>query len=225
MDRERTEKLVQLYVDEKVKLLHEFPIEQVADLVEMVRETYQNRGTIYACGNGGNASYVGNLLTDLAMHPFVSDSKDVAMPHNIPRLKIYNLVSSPDMVTGIMNDLGPDYIFSQQLINNGVKEYDLVFGFTGSGNSKNVIEAFNEAKKHLAKTVAITRGTGGKAKDLADLCIVIPGTSTFPGQVGGNDNNFHYEDATSSISHIVVGILRDDITGMYPQAKSGDESE
>jgi D-sedoheptulose 7-phosphate isomerase len=65
------------------------------------------------------------------------------------------------------------------------------------------------------KTVCIAGRTGGKAKELADLCIIIPGSSRFPGQTGGNDNNFHIEDFQSSITHMVTGILKQKVMEGY----------
>lgn len=213
--KEKTKKLIQLYVNEKKNLLNNFPVDKVVEVTDLVWETYLKRGTIYGCGNGGNAAYVSNMLTDFSMHPFVSDDKSKPMPHNIPRLKVYHLVNEGATLTALLNDIGPNAIFSQQLINNGIGENDIIFGFSGSGNSGNVIEAFEVAKQYGAKTVAITRGNGGKSKDLADHCIVIPGTSTFPGQIGGNDNNFHFEDSLSSIPHMITGILRQRINDKY----------
>ena len=118
-------------------------------------------------------------------------------------------------MTAITNDIGFKYIFSQQLINDKIYEGDVVFGFSGSGNSDNILEAFKVAKKYGAKTVVITRGKGGKAKDLADYCIIVPGTSKFPGQTGGNDNNFHYEDILSSVAHMITGFLFNQIREKY----------
>ena len=216
---EEARDLIQLYVNEKIKVLGEFPIGETAEAANLVWNAYLRGGTIYGCGNGGNAAYVSNLLTDLSMHPFVSDDKSRPMAHDVKRLRTSHLVSSGATITAILNDIGPEQIFSQQLINDGVKRYDVVFGFTGSGNSGNVLEAFEIAREYGATTIAITRGKGGKAKDLADLCIVIPGTSQFPGQVGGNDNNFHYEDALSSIAHMITGIMRKRVTDLYSNGR------
>ena len=71
---------------------------------------------------------------------------------------------------------------------------------------------FEIANKYSAKTIAITRGDGGKAKELSDLCIILPAISNFPGQIGKNEGNFHYEDALSSIPHMITGILRERIS-------------
>ncbi len=215
MNVDQTEQLIQLYVDEKKAIFDNFPTEDITKATEHVWTAYLNGGTIYACGNGGNAAYVSNLICDLAMHPFVSDDKSSTMAHDVKRLRTLDLVASGAVVTGVMNDLGSEEIFAQQLINDNVERYDVVFGFSGSGNSKNILRAFEKAKQYQATTIAITRGDGGKCKELADLCIVIPGSSNFPGQVGGNDNNFHFEDALSSISHMITGIMRQRVTELY----------
>ncbi|MCD4771262.1 SIS domain-containing protein [archaeon] len=215
MDEEHTKNLVKLYLKEKTEILKEFPVDDVVKVADVVWDTYNRGGTVYACGNGGNAAYVSNMLTDFSMHPFVSDDKSKPISSNVPRLKVYHMVNEGSTLTALLNDIGPEYIFSHQLINNSAQEGDILFGFSGSGNSGNVLEAFKIAKERGIETVAITRGNGGKSKDLADYCIVIPGASTFPGQVGGNDNNFHFEDALSSIPHIITGILRERITKQY----------
>ena len=210
-----TEELIKLYIKEQVAIASVFPFSSVVTVCDRLIRAYEDGGTIYACGNGGNAAFVSNLLTDLSMHPFVSDDKHKAMPYGTKRLRTVHLADSASTLTAILNDLGPDFIFRQQLINDGIQSKDLVFGFSGSGDSKNIIEAFTLAKQYHATTIGVTRGTGGKMKEIADYCIVIPGTSTFPGQMGGNDNNFHYEDYLSSISHIMTGILQKYVREKY----------
>lgn len=209
------EKLVRLYIKEQAAIIEVFPVAQVSLVCDRLIQAYEEGGTIYACGNGGNAAYVSNLLTDLSIHPFVSEDKHRAMPYGTKRLRTVHLVSSASTLTAILNDFGPDHIFKQQLINDGIKKQDVVFGFSGSGNSKNIIEAFELAKQYRATTIAITRGTGGRLKEIADYCVIIPGTSNFPGQTDGNDNNFHYEDYLSSISHMMTGILQRYIRDRY----------
>lgn len=212
MDEKKTKKLIQMYVKEKKELLDNFPIEDVFKATEFVWDSYLKGGIIYGCGNGGNASYVGNMVCDFSNHPFVLDDKSKTLKQNIERLTAIDLTSSKENITGILNDFGPDYIFSRQLINHKINEKDLVIGFTGSGNSGNILQAFETARKYSAKTIAITRGDGGKAKELSDVCIILPATSNFPGQVGKNEGNFHYEDTLSSIPHIITGILRERIS-------------
>jgi D-sedoheptulose 7-phosphate isomerase len=210
-----TEELIRLFIKEQAEIIKVFPVSQVGLVCDRLIQAYEDGSTIYACGNGGNAAYVSNLLTDLSMHPFVSEDKHKVLSYGTKRLRTVHLVDSGSTLTAILNDLGPDNIFRQQLINDGVKKNDIVFGFSGSGNSKNIVEAFDLAKQQQAITIAITRGNGGKLKEIADYCIIIPGSSTFPGQTGGNDNNFHYEDCLSSISHMMTGILRKYVKEKY----------
>ncbi len=204
------ENLVNIYLKEKKDILDSYPIIDVVKATEMVFETYEKEGTIFSMGNGGNAGTVDHLYCDFKHHPFVSEDKTKPLPTNIKRLSFKSLCSSAAELTGLVNDLGHEMMFAGALAPD-VKSNDLVMGFSGSGNSINIIRAFEVAKKVNAKTIAITKGTGGLCKEIADTCIIIPGTSNFPGQTGKNDNNFHFEDAILSINHIIVGLLKQKI--------------
>ena len=81
---------------------------------------------------------------------------------------------------------------------------------SGSGNSKNVIQALKLAKEFGMICVVMTRNKETKSDEYADLVLrITSSTSTFPGQTGGNNNNFHYEDCISKVSHIAVGLLKE----------------
>lgn len=209
--------LLILYCKEKKEIIDKFPLKSVSKLAEMVWNAYKNDKTIYAFANGGPAGFIGNLVCDLANHPFVSENKSQPYPDDMRRLKTRNLSLDPSVITGIGNDLGYEEIFARQL-QAEVKMGDLVIGVSGSGNSKNVIRAFEVAKKYGAHTVLISRGTGGKAKELADIAVIIPGTSKYPGQTGPNDNNFHFEDFFVSITHMIIGILCERIKESYEKS-------
>jgi len=199
---------VKLYLDEKRNILDKFPIQDVLKAVNMVFEVYDNGKTIYAMANGGNAGTVDHLYCDFKHHPFVSEDK-TKMLANVKRLRFVNLCSSSSELTGLVNDLGGEMMFAGALAPE-VEAGDLVMGFSGSGNSPNIIRAFEVAKQKGAKTLAITRGDGGKSKS-ADLCIIIPGDSKFPGQTGKNNNNFHFEDAVLYINSIIIGLLKEKV--------------
>ena len=96
---------------------------------------------------------------------------------------------------------------------------DVFIALSGSGNSQNVLAAFEYAKRFSVTTACIAGHQGGKAKSLADICVLVPGTSRFPGQTGKNDNNFHIEDFQMSVTHIVTGLLREHVaTGVEARA-------
>jgi D-sedoheptulose 7-phosphate isomerase len=69
--------------------------------------------------------------------------------------------------------MGFDQIFSEQVA-NWAEPGDVVLGISGSGNSKNILKAFEEARKRGATTICFSGFEGGRARDLADLCIVVP---------------------------------------------------
>ena len=202
-------KLIDLYKTESTNSFHNIPTSKIIEFVDMMFEAYENEQTVFACGNGGNVASVQNLVVDMNMHPFVSEDKGV---QTIPRnnFKCVSLCSDQATITGVSNDLGFRFIFSEQLKYQGVKD-DVVFGMSGSGNSKNVLEAFRVAKEKEMKTILVTRNPINNCNEFADLTISLEGTSEFPGQTGGNNNNFHFEDILSKITHISVGLLKEKV--------------
>src|SRR5690349_3548875 len=98
---QNTKALINLYLSEKRDLLERFPVEEIQQLVETIWTAYINGNTVYACGNGGNAAFVANLITDISMHPFVSDDKNVAVSGDMLRLKAISLTDSCSTITAI----------------------------------------------------------------------------------------------------------------------------
>ena len=201
--------LIDLYKKESSDVFNSIPSTEIAKFVDMVFDVYENEGTIFAAGNGGNVASVQNLVVDLNMHPFVSEDKgSQTIPRN--KFKCVSLCSDQATITGVSNDLGYEHIFSEQLKYQG-DENDMFFGMSGSGNSGNVLEAMKVAKDKGMKTILVTRNEENKCNQYADLTISLEGTSEFPGQTGGNNNNFHFEDVLSKITHISVGLLKEKV--------------
>ena len=201
--------LINLYKRESSSVFNSIPSIEIVKFVDMVFDVYENEGTIFAAGNGGNVASVQNLVVDLNMHPFVSEDKG---KQTIPRnnFKCVSLCSDQATITGVSNDLGYEHIFSEQLKYQGDNK-DMFFGMSGSGNSGNVLEAMKVAKDKGMKTILVTRNKENKCNQYADLTISLEGTSEFPGQTGGNNNNFHFEDILSKITHISVGLLKEKV--------------
>ena len=202
-------KLIELYKEESANVFGSIPTSKIVKFVDMMFEAYEDEKTVFACGNGGNVASVQNLVVDMNMHPFVSEDKGAqTIPRN--KFKCVSLCSDQASITGIGNDLGFRFIFSEQLKYQGV-EGDIVFGMSGSGNSKNVLEAFRVARNRGMKTILVTRNSVNNCNEFADLTISLEGTSEFPGQTGGNNNNFHFEDILSKITLIAVGLLKEKV--------------
>lgn len=122
-------------------------------------------GNIFTCGNGGSHCD--------AMH-FAEELTGRYRKNRRPLGAL--ALGDPSHVTCTANDYGFEYIFVRQLEGLGRKG-DLLIGLSTSGNSKNVILAFEAAKKMGIKTVALLGRDGGTLKNMADVAILVPGTT------------------------------------------------
>ncbi|MEV0829371.1 hypothetical protein [Nonomuraea rubra] len=198
---------IRLYLAEQRAILDAFPVAAVAAVADALFATYDRGGTVYALGNGGNAGTIDHACCDFKLHPFVSEDKTRPLPAHIRRLSFVNLCGSPAELTAAVNDLGPENMYAA-LLEPVVGAGDLVMAYSGSGDSPNVVRALEVAAAAGATTFAMTKGDGGRCRALADICLVVPGSSRFPGQTGRNDNNFHFEDHILSLNHMLVGLLK-----------------
>ena len=199
--------LIELYKSESNNALLSIPTSDIEQFVNLILTAYKNENKIFACGNGGNVASVQNLVLDLNMHPFVSEDK-AKRQGTRNKFQAISLCDSSAAITGITNDLGFENIFSEQLKYQANKG-DILFAMSGSGNSKNVINALQLAKDYGMICVVMTRNQNTKSDEYADLVLRVNSKpSEFPGQIGSNNNNFHYEDCISKLSHIAVGILK-----------------
>lgn len=208
---------IELYLGEKIEIARSFPLAEVERLIEAVWNTYEHDGAVYIFANGGPAGAAEGFATDLKTHPFVSENKHQTA--DIRRLKVHCLNESCGAITGIANDLGYEFVFTEQLKNHlrsrEQNQHDLVIAFSASGNSKNILNGFVYARQFGVTTACLTGRSGGKTRELADICVLIPGSSRFPGQTGANDNNFHIEDFQTSITHMVTGIIKERVMSRY----------
>ena len=199
--------LIDLYKTESDVAFKSISSSSIVDFVNLIIKAYKNENKVFACGNGGNVASVQNLVLDLNMHPFVSEDKSSRKGRR-NKFQAISLCDSAAAITGMTNDIGFENIFAEQLKYQANKG-DILFAMSGSGNSKNVIEALKVAKEMGMICVVMTRNQNTKSDEYADLMLRITSkNSQFPGQTGGNNNNFHYEDCISKVSHIAVGILK-----------------
>ena len=203
--------LIKLYFAEKTQIYKKLNFKKILDLVNQINNTYKKDGTIFIMGNGGSSGIAEGFSVDIRTHPFVSEDKNKTT--KIRRPRVICLTESAGALTGISNDIGFSFVFSEQLKNfmrsKIINKNDLLIAFSSSGNSQNMIEAINYVKKYNVKTSCVSGRGGGKASKIVDYPIIIPGKpSSFPGQTGKNDNNFHIEDIQNAISHVITGLLK-----------------
>jgi len=154
----QSHKLVDQYSKRLIKTIKEDKYDQINLLYKKIFTTWKNSKTIYICGNGGSAGNANHIANDLI---FAAGKK------NKKGIKVESLSSNPSIITCLANDIGYQNIFSEQLKVKGT-EGDLLIVLSGSGNSKNIINAIKMAKKLNLSTFAILGFSGGKCKKIVD---------------------------------------------------------
>ncbi len=133
-----------------------------------VAEMYQRGGRLLVMGNGGSSTDAGHIAVEF-LHPITVGR---------PALDAIDLTADTGMITAVGNDLTFEDIFKRQVIAKGRKG-DLLIGLSTSGNSKNLLAAFTQAKQMGLSTIALAGGNGGKmaTSPEVDYCLVVETTS------------------------------------------------
>ncbi len=171
------------------------PYERISQMVDMLWEACRTGKRIFTMGNGGHGNTASHMINDIAKHTVSSDDKTRVLA-DANRFKTMCLNDSLSLVTGIANDMGYEHIFAEQLA-NWAEPGDVAIGISGSGNSANVLAAFQVAKRKGASTIALTGFKGGKSASEADLCVIVP-----------CDKMVMIEDFHMMISHMVADELK-----------------
>lgn len=136
------------------------PAEQCARLTA---EAFLQGNKLLLCGNGGSASTASHITND-----FIGHMKNWERD-GYPAIA---LTADISVLTALSNDFGYDQVFAKQVVALG-KPKDVLWAFSGSGNSQNILFAVNKAKEKQMKTVVFTGKNGGKLKELADVWIPV----------------------------------------------------
>ncbi len=140
---------------------------QLAQVVDMIVTCYRQGGKILIFGNGGSSSDACHIAGELVSR-FYKDRK------GLPAIALGTNMAT---LTSISNDYSYEEIFAREVEAHG-RPGDIAIGISTSGNSKNVLKGMEKAHSLGLKTIALTGGTGGKLKEMADLAIVVPSKMT-----------------------------------------------
>jgi len=140
---------------------------KLLDVIKLVSHAFESGNKILFFGNGGSAADAQHLAAEF-VNRYVMDR---------PPLPAMALTTDTSILTSVSNDLTFDEIFAKQLRAFG-KEGDVAIGISTSGNSPNIIKAFEVAKEMGMKRVAFTGNNGGVISKMADFSLVVPSTST-----------------------------------------------
>ena len=150
-------------------------------------EAFLNGATLLAFGNGGSTTDVQDLVTQLLNPQYPA----------WPALPAIALTNDIAVITAVGNDVGFDNIFSRQIIAFGRKG-DIALGISTSGNSANIMAAFEQAKRQGMLTVALSGYDGGKVarSSSVDHCIITP-----------SDHIPRIQEAQATTYHALLEIL------------------
>lgn len=174
------------------QLLDDISIQEtIAQATETIATCFKYGGRVYFCGNGGSAADAQHLAAEFSGKFYME--RDI--------LPSEALHCNSSYITAVSNDLAFDMIYAR-LISGIGKAGDVLVGLSTSGNSANVVKAFEVCKEKAITTIAFTGADGGRMHELSRLLINVPSTDT-P----------RIQEAHITIGHIICELVEKEIFG------------
>jgi len=136
-------------------------------VVSLIARSLAASGALLACGNGGSAADAQHIVAELTGR-FFRDRKP---------LRALALHANTSSLTAIANDYGYEEVFAREVRAQG-REGDVLLAISTSGNSPNVLKAIEAARENRMTVVGLSGEGGGKMRELCDICLCVPSTST-----------------------------------------------
>lgn len=141
-------------------------LNKVNEIADLCIAALKSGNKIIFCGNGGSAVDSMHLAAELSGRYYVDR----------PPLNAESMSADNAFITAVANDYGYEFIFSRLLKAKG-KKGDVLIGMSTSGNSKNIVNAFAEAKILGVTSIGWT-GAKACAMDAADVLMKVPSEDT-----------------------------------------------
>jgi len=165
---EQVKNIIQSSIDVKQQILqNEELLAATIDIANKIVEALQTGNRIYFCGNGGSAADAQHLAAEFSGR-FYTDRK--ALPAEA-------LHCNTSYLTAVANDYSYEVVYAR-LIEGIANAGDVLIGLSTSGNSANIVRAFEVAKNKGILTVGFTGITGGVMKAISDYLINVPSADT-----------------------------------------------
>ncbi len=166
--KEKIAEIIKASIDTKQQILEdELLLQTINTCVHTIVMAFKNGNKVLFCGNGGSAADAQHLAAEFSGR-FYTDRK--ALPAEA-------LHCNTSYLTAVGNDYSFDVIYSR-LIDGIGQPGDVLIGLSTSGNSKNIIKAFETAKEKGMVTIGFTGLTGGQLKSVSDYLLNVPSTDT-----------------------------------------------
>lgn len=165
---EQIKSIIQSSIDVKQQVLeNELLLQTVNDVVSKIVSAFRAGNRVYFCGNGGSAADAQHLAAEFSGR-FYTDRK--ALPAEA-------LHCNTSYLTAVANDYSYDVVYAR-IIDGIGNSGDVLIGLSTSGNSGNIVKAFEVAQSKRIITVGFTGLSGGVMKDFSDFLINVPSTDT-----------------------------------------------
>ena len=139
----------------------------IVRMTEILIRTFQNKGKVLFCGNGGSAADAQHLAAEFSGRYYFDR----------PPLPSEALHVNTSYLTAVANDYSYEEVYAR-LIRGMGQAADVLIGLSTSGNSPNIVRALEEAQKLGMITIGFTGAGGGKMKAHCDYLLEIPSTNT-----------------------------------------------
>lgn len=176
------------YFEKEKQVIDNLDIKTINMIFSVLDDALQNNRTIYVIGNGGSGSTASHIANDFDKMILKTTDK---------RFDVVCLSDNMALTLAIANDVGYEYVFMYQLIDR-MTSHDIVIAISGSGNSKNIINAVDYARKCGATIIGFTGYDGGKLKKMADISLDT-----------NIDNMQITEDIHLILEHLLVSLFYD----------------
>lgn len=161
-------KIIKESISVKQKILEDsVMIRQIESVTQVIINVFKNKGKVFFCGNGGSAADAQHLAAEFSgrfyfdREPLYSEALHV----------------NSSYLTAVANDYGYEHIYSRLIKAKG-HHGDVLVGLSTSGNSLNIVNAFQQAQKQGLITIALTGESGGKMKEFSDYLLTVPSDDT-----------------------------------------------
>ncbi len=165
---EKIRSILQASIDTKLQVIQDnHLLEQVGKAANHITEAFLTGKRLYLCGNGGSAADAQHLAAEFSGR-FYTDRK--ALPAEA-------LHTNSSYMTAVANDYSYDVVYAR-LIDGITQPGDVLIGLSTSGNSVNIVKAFESAQKNGVLTIGFTGISGGAMKSMSDIWIGVPSSDT-----------------------------------------------
>lgn len=168
MMQDKIQSIIQASIDTKQQVLQDPAIlKTIEDCVNIISQAFSAGKRVWFCGNGGSAADAQHLAAEFSGR-FYKNRK--ALPAEA-------LHCNTSYLTAVANDYSYDDIYAR-LVDGITDAGDVLIGFSTSGNSANVLKAFEVAREKELITIGFTGASGGKMRELSHFLINVPSNDT-----------------------------------------------